>query len=531
MRVSRPAVALTALLLALSGVEGLPGTLAAQDQNTRIQKKLAPSVVAIRNPEGYGSGMILDAKGLVLTNAHVICSPLPFHVQAVGTIGTETKSLTFNNVTLLGVHPEYDLALLQIDPSEHRATLKPVTTTTSTITSGDPIWAIGFPSDVNAGRTKFMTWGKVKSTNRTFQGDPNYIEMDVSLYFGNSGGPICDGNGDVVGVATAIAEDGNTLAVPIGLVRPDRFVPLRQRRPNHGVSSMLIGMAEKEIDSFMKGRGGSLGLAIMAYEQALLYDAGNAALYAKIGQFNFLARRQNFAVAYFVRSIQIQPWADNGADVYRQLGLCFASLKKEDEAILIWKEGLAKYPMDNSQLWDEVAIILLATESYYEAACAARTALKCYSKNPDYMNEVYKKAREKMPPETMGKLREYENGIDAMLAARKAEAERARKDGKEHLTPGMEKLMSSVSGVQQSGTLDLSKLGFKRELPKLNVSDAELTQLFVRSRVDAAGELLLSGKLDLAVKTLEDVIETYPDHPETQAARDLLGIIKRKMKK
>jgi tetratricopeptide (TPR) repeat protein len=513
----------------------LPGTLSAQDKtpdkekNGVISRKLSPSVVAIRNLEGHGSGMILDAKGLILTNAHVVCSPLPFYVEALATVGTETRTLKFQNVTLLGVHPEYDLALLQIDPSEHRATLKPVTTSSGTVTAGDPLWAIGFPADIDGGRTKYLTWGKVKSTNRIFHGDP-YIEMDVSLYFGNSGGPVCDGDGNVVGVATAIAEDGNTLAVPIGLVRPDRFVPLRQRAPNLKVSTMLIGIAEKEIDAAVKGRGGSIGLAIVCYQKALIYDAGNAALYAKIAQFNLYAGRTDFAVAYFARSLQIQPWPDNGAGVYRQLGIALVSSKKFDDAVTTWKEGLRKYPLDNSQLWDELAIVMMDTDNPFEAACAARTALKCFSNNPDAMNAVYKKAREKMAPGDMGKLREYENGLDAWLSERRIEAEKAKKDGKEYLTPEMEKLMQSISGVQQAGKIDLQKLGFQRELPKLNVSDSELTAMFVRGRVDSAGENLRAGNLELAARTLEDIIKTYPDHPETVYARDLLKLIQKRKK-
>jgi tetratricopeptide (TPR) repeat protein len=522
MRDPVPALALATLFL-------LPRTVAPQDQNDKIDRKLQPSVVAIRNAEGYGSGMILDSKGLLLTNAHVVCSPLPFHVQAVGTVGGETKALNFNNVSLLGVHPEYDLALLQIDLGEHRATVKPVTTASAGVSSGDPVWAMGFPADINGGRTKFLTWGKVTSTNRIFQGDP-YIEMDVSLYYGNSGGPVSNGNGDVVGVATALAEDGSTLAVPIGLVRPERFVSLKQRAPNHKVSTGLISRAEKEMDGHVKGRGGSLATAITYYEKALVYDAGNPALYAKIAEFNYLAGRQDFAFAYYVRSLQIQPWPDSGPDVYRQLGLCLTAMKKPDAAITIWREGLRKYPADNALLWDELAILMMENSNPLEAACAARTALKCFTNNADVMNEVYKASRERMTPADVGKLRLYENNLETVLAQRRVEAEVAKREGKEFLTAEMERLVRTFTGVQQSGTIDLGKLGFRREQPKLTMTDSELTQLFVRSRVDVAGEHLRAGNIALATKTLEDVIKTYPHHPEAEYARELLSLIRKQKK-
>src|ERR1051325_3187758 len=154
--------------LGLAALLALPFPLLAQDQDTKMGNRMSPSVVAIRNAEGYGSGMVLDEKGLILTNAHVVCSPLPFTVDAVGTAGKETRLMTFRNVSLLGVHPEYDLALLQIDPSEHRATIKPVTVSKSTPSAGDPVWAMGYPSDVAGGQKKILTRGKVLSTNRVF---------------------------------------------------------------------------------------------------------------------------------------------------------------------------------------------------------------------------------------------------------------------------------------------------------------------------------------------------------------------------
>ena len=86
-------------------------------------------------------------------------------------------------------------------------------------------------------------------------------------------------------------------------------------------------------------------------------------------------------------------------------------------------------------------------------------------------------------------------------------------------------MVNSFGGVQQSGKIDLAKLGLKRELEKLDVSDAELTALFIRSRVNAAAENLQAGKISLAVGILEDVIKVNPTHPETEDARELLKLI------
>src|SRR6476620_3916227 len=97
--------------------------LAAQDNPEEILK---PSVVAIRNDECAGSGMFLDDSGLILTNAHVACSPLPYRVHALATVKRVVKEVVFRKVAVLGFHPEYDLALLKVDLAEQDATVKPV---------------------------------------------------------------------------------------------------------------------------------------------------------------------------------------------------------------------------------------------------------------------------------------------------------------------------------------------------------------------------------------------------------------------
>jgi len=61
-----------------------------------------------------------------------------------------------------------------------------------------------------------------------------------------------------------------------------------------------------------------------------------------------------------------------------------------------------------------------------EAACAARTAIRCFTKNPEVMNEVYKTSRDRMTPADVGKLRIFENNLETVLAQRRIEADVAK---------------------------------------------------------------------------------------------------------
>src|SRR5689334_16123102 len=89
---------------------------AAEDDAVQIFKQVAPRVVSLQNAEGSGTGIILRADGLILTNAHVVSSPLPYSVtiDTPAVNGGKPKPVTFKKVTIVGFHPKLDLALVKI---------------------------------------------------------------------------------------------------------------------------------------------------------------------------------------------------------------------------------------------------------------------------------------------------------------------------------------------------------------------------------------------------------------------------------
>ena len=106
---------------------------------------LVPAVVALRNLEGGGTGVILNKDGLILTNAHVIVSPLPFECKLDIKRNGKFEPVVFKNVKILGVHPKMDLALVQIQPSEHKGDLVPAVLYDKKATPGQRVFAIGNP--------------------------------------------------------------------------------------------------------------------------------------------------------------------------------------------------------------------------------------------------------------------------------------------------------------------------------------------------------------------------------------------------
>jgi len=158
--------------------------LSPQAEARKVGEIVSPSVVAVRNLECHGSGMILDETGLVLTNAHVAASPLAFWFEVEG--GKGGKPVAFRRVTLAGVHPTKDLALLQLDPSEHAVRLVPIPRATARAVTGDPIYALGFPSS-SGGKQKILSPGTLTGVDRFVHNHPGFLEVVSAIGPGSSG--------------------------------------------------------------------------------------------------------------------------------------------------------------------------------------------------------------------------------------------------------------------------------------------------------------------------------------------------------
>ncbi|MBA3031813.1 MAG: Do family serine endopeptidase [Gammaproteobacteria bacterium] len=162
---------------------------------------------------GLGSGVIVSADGLVLTNNHVIESA--DEIEVAFHDGRKTKA------QLVGADPESDLAVLKIVTD---SPLAPITLAAAeSLRIGDVVLAIGNPFGV--GQT--VTSGIVSALGRTHLGIntfENFIQTDAAINPGNSGGALVDSNGRLVGINTAIySQSGGSMgigfAIPVSLAK------------------------------------------------------------------------------------------------------------------------------------------------------------------------------------------------------------------------------------------------------------------------------------------------------------------------
>jgi Do/DeqQ family serine protease len=171
-----------------------------------------------RRPEGSGSGFFMDREGYILTNNHVIARAE--EVLVTLSDGSELRA------EVIGQDPATDVAVVKVDPADHDGALPTLGFGDSEeIRVGDWAIAIGNPFGQLAGT---LTVGVVSAKGRSdlniMGGSPayqNFIQTDASINFGNSGGPLVNIRGEVVGMNTAInaAGQGIGFAIPINLAR------------------------------------------------------------------------------------------------------------------------------------------------------------------------------------------------------------------------------------------------------------------------------------------------------------------------
>jgi S1-C subfamily serine protease len=194
-----------------------------------------------------GSGFVISPSGVILTNAHVISGAVKIEVAFAN---NQTVS-----ARVVGKDPDDDLALLKVNPDG--LTLVPLPLGNSdTVAVGDPTYAIGNPF----GLPRSLTTGVVSALQRSIQAPndfeiDNVIQTDAPLNPGNSGGPLINAQGEVIGINSQIETGGNGDDGSVGIG-----------------FSIPINTAKSQIAALEKGgtvRGAYLGLTSLTVDGSL----------------------------------------------------------------------------------------------------------------------------------------------------------------------------------------------------------------------------------------------------------------------
>jgi serine protease Do len=306
-----------------------------------------------RRATSLGSGFVISADGLVVTNNHVI--------ESADKIAVTLQDGQKFDAKLVGRDPKTDMALLKIESKKTLAFVNFGDSSKARV--GDWVIAIGNP--LGLGGT--VTAGIVSARGRDIRSGPydDFIQTDAPINKGNSGGPLFDTNGDVIGINTAILSPsggsiGIGFSVPSNLAK-NVIEQLREfgttRRGWLGVQIQTVTPEIAEGLGLEKARG-ALVAGVMKNSPA---EAAGMKTGDVIVDFNQRAVPESRRLPRMVAETAVGE--DVGVKVWRDgklvsLVVRLGELEKVDQASLSTRGGGRKQPADSSQKIDELGMAM-----------------------------------------------------------------------------------------------------------------------------------------------------------------------------
>lgn len=181
-------------------------------------QRIGEGVILVKNPGGLGSGSIINEEGYAITNAHVVQGEQDITITVFTKKEKAYEKRVFKKVKIIAVNPYMDLALLKIDKEEFKDfkfTVIPFGDSDK-VKAGEPVFAIGNP----IGLERSVSEGIVSTKNRAQEG-LTHIQTTAAVNPGNSGGPLFNLKGQMIGVVCSgyLGLESLNFAIPIHRVK------------------------------------------------------------------------------------------------------------------------------------------------------------------------------------------------------------------------------------------------------------------------------------------------------------------------
>ena len=328
--------------------------------------RVKPSVVSVLTYDLKGEPLISGSgffvrPGEVMTNMHVIKGA---HRVEIHTL--EGKGRTYPVAGALAIDEEADLALLKVDLPAERS--RPLTITSALPDEGEQIFVIGNPL-----RLEGSVSNGIVSAIREVPDLGRIIQVTAPVSHGNSGSPLFNMRGEVIGIVTVKVTNGQNINLALGVTR-------------------IAALSGKELTSFdqvaAKGkptqpealaevwyRGGIDSLWLGNYDNALNYfeTAANRnprrpETWIQIGYCKVKQGRNDEAIRAYKRAIQLRP---NSAEAYNKLGDAYFFGGRFEEAISSYKEAARIHP-DDPEAYYNLGLAYLETGDRAAALAQAK---------------------------------------------------------------------------------------------------------------------------------------------------------------
>ncbi|HLA09985.1 MAG TPA: tetratricopeptide repeat-containing serine protease family protein [Pyrinomonadaceae bacterium] len=324
----------------------------AQETLPELVRRVKPSVVAIATydskgePLMTGSGFFLRP-GQIVTNYHVVRGAVRGEIKTL-----EGKGRIYPVTGLLAVDEEGDLAILSVTMPPERA--RPIELGTKLPEEGETIVVIGNPL-----RLEGSVANGIVSAVREVPNVGRIIQITAPISHGNSGSPVFNLKGQVVGVVTVKVTNGQNINLAIssarvGELNPGNLRPLSTSRGRDRTVDLAETLYRSGLDSLWLGNYDN---AVGYFENAVNRNPRHADAWVQVGYCKVKQGKNREAIDAYQQALQLQP---ESADIYNKLGDAYYYDGKLAAAIEAYNEA-ARLEPSNAEVYYNLAL------AYYES--------------------------------------------------------------------------------------------------------------------------------------------------------------------
>jgi tetratricopeptide (TPR) repeat protein len=337
----------------------------------KIYRENSPAVVVVvaidreGKPVSQGSGFIVREDGVIVTNYHVVNMASDIKIK----IGYKVRDIE----GLLHVDPENDIAIIKVEGKDYP---KVRIGDASKAQIGEKVYAIGSPQ----GLENTISEG-ILSGIREIDRERKILQMTAAISPGSSGGPVFNGRGEVIGIATfLIAETQNlNFAMPVNLV----MAGLAKKELVSPQEACKLDYSETASCWFYQGIAyGSIGQhdrAADAFKRSLDIDTKKVETYVNLGVSYANMGKYQEAIDMLNQALRVDP---NRAETLSKLGTVYSQMEKYEDAISNLKKSIDLKPGDPVTHFN-LAVTYGKLQQHREAIASVKETIRLVPNYPD----------------------------------------------------------------------------------------------------------------------------------------------------
>lgn len=337
----------------------------------KIYKENSPAIVVVVSidregkPMALGSGFIVREDGVIVTNYHVVSLASDIKIK----IGYKVRDVE----GLLHVDPENDIAIIKVEGKDYP---KVKLGDANKAQVGEKVYAIGSPQ----GLENTISEG-ILSGIREIDRERKILQMTAAISPGSSGGPVFNNRGEVIGIATFLIAETQSLnfAMPVNLI----MAGLSKKELVSPQEACKLDYNETASCWFYQGLAyGSIGQhdrAADAFKRSLDIDTKKVETYVNLGVSYANMEKYQEAIDMFNQALKVDP---NRAETLSKLGTVYSQMEKYEDAVGNLKKSIDLKPGDPVTHFN-LAITYGKLNKHKEAIESAKEAIKLSPNYPD----------------------------------------------------------------------------------------------------------------------------------------------------